>query len=230
MGTETQKTVLKLPSNSAETSKPASKWCNVNVKQTKKTPFFSPFCTSNTTTDFSKSSKSVLLLLLKTLFLFFSFFTQSAASFSCHPELAIAPYLLYIYISCLSVSIFRTKIQFYSVWERVRELAVFLFVWSSLLPTTTILLFSSSRYFKTHLFPLSFLFLLFTFQVLNLFLLDYVIVHSPARIYELYATGIWWDFSRLQNPKMGKKKKNLIITRTLLDFKNTTGILFANGF
>ena len=128
MGTETQKTVLKLPSNSAETSKPASKWCNVNVKQTKKTPFFSPFCTSNTTTDFSKSSKSVLLLLLKTLFLFFSFFTQSAASFSCHPELAVAPYLLYIYISCLSVYIFRTKIQFYSVWERVRELAVFLFV------------------------------------------------------------------------------------------------------
>ena len=128
MGTETQKTVLKLPSNSAETSKPASKWCNVNVKQTKKNPFFSPFCTSNTTTDFSKSSKSVLLLLLlKTLFLFFSFFTQSAASFSCHPELAVAPYLLYIYISCLSVYIFRIKIQFYSVWERVRELAVFLF-------------------------------------------------------------------------------------------------------
>ena len=170
-------TLLKLP----------SKWWNVNVNVNKQQtlslrPFVHP-SHSHTTIDFSKS----LLELLKTLFSFFTL--QSTTSFLSHPELKNGHCSIFflIYILCLSVSIFIIKIQFYSVCERVRVLAIFLFVCLKLLATHyyySALPFK--QVFRNSLIPT---FISFSFFPWKIFFFIYIYISSLAWKFQ----HSWWE-------------------------------------
>ena len=117
--------------------------------------------------------------------------------------MVFAPFFL-IYIFCLNFSIFRTKIQFYSVWERVRELAVSLFVYLKL-PAThyyhSALPFKQvfQTYSNLHFF--SFLFSFYCFE--KTFFFIYIYISSLAWKFQ----QSWWEPVFYYETEKRKKKK-----------------------
>ena len=142
------------------------------------------------------------------------------ASFLSHLDLKNGLCSIFlIYIFCLNFSIFRTKIQFYSVWERVRELAVSLFVYLKL-PAThyyySALPFKQvfQTYSNLHFF--SFLFSFFLFWKNLLFHLHLHFVTCLEVSAELVGTSLL-----LRN---GKKKKKRYSTSIRLSTINKYSI------
>ena len=101
--------------------------------------------------------------------------------------MAVASFFFLIYIFCLNVSIFRTKIQFYSVWERVRELAVSLFVCLKL--PATHYYYSSlplKQVFQNLVIPTFISFLFFFWKI---FFFIYIYISSLAWKFQ----QSWWE-------------------------------------